>query len=113
MDKIDIYDVGNCYEYIDAEGAVAARFPKPLSSMNRPDRDNVNFEERFNILDGSPIVWKRIREERNKLLSETDWTQIPDCTVNKQAWLDYRNALRNLPQNFNSPFEVVWPTKPA
>jgi len=112
MDKINIYDVGNCYEYIDNEGVVAARYPKPLSLLNRHG-DDTKWQERFNILDGTPIVWKRIRQERNKLLSETDWTQIPDCTVNKQAWLDYRNALRNLPQNFNNPLEVVWPTKPA
>ena len=112
MDKITIHDVGNCYEQIDAEGTVVARYPKPLSLMNRPG-ENTNWEERFNIVDGSNIVWGRIREQRNKLLSESDWTQIPDCTVNKQAWLDYRNALRNLPQNFNSPYNVVWPSKPA
>jgi len=112
MEKITIHDVGNCYEQIDSEGVVVARYPKPLSLMNRPG-ENFNWEERVNIVDGSNIVWSRIREQRNKLLSESDWTQIPDCTVNKQAWLDYRNALRNLPQNFNSPFDVVWPSKPA
>ena len=112
MAKTDIYDVGNCYELIDAEGVVAARYSKPLSLMNRPGQ-NMNWEEKFNILDGSNVVWKRIRQERNKLLSETDWTQIPDCTINKQVWLDYRNALRNLPQNFSNPHQVVWPTKPA
>ena len=111
MQKIDIYDVGNCYEQIDNEGAVVARYLKPLTLMNHRSEDK--FEERFNILDGTGIVWGRIREQRNKLLSESDWTQIPDCTVNKQSWLDYRNALRNLPQNFNSPFDVVWPSKPA
>lgn len=38
-----------------------------------------------------------IREARNNALKDTDWTQIPDSTVDKQAWADYRQALRDLP----------------
>jgi hypothetical protein len=29
-----------------------------------------------------------------------------------QSWLDYRQALRDLPQTFSNPDEIVWPTKP-
>jgi hypothetical protein len=40
------------------------------------------------------------RSVRNKLLSECDWTQVPDAplTEEKRAeWRTYRQALRDLP----------------
>ena len=50
---------------------------------------------------------------RNNLLKDSDWTDLPNSPVkNKEAWLTYRQALRDLPQNFSEPSEVVWPIKP-
>lgn len=57
-------------------------------------------------------VWERLRNWRNLLLSETDWTQITDAPVDKAAWAAYRQALRDLPANTSDPREVVWPTSP-
>jgi len=58
-------------------------------------------------------TWEQIRSERNHLLSQTDWIFAPDVTLkNKEAWLTYRQALRDVPQNFKDPSEVIWPTKP-
>ena len=40
------------------------------------------------------------RTERNKLLTETDWTQVTDSPLSsdkKTEWANYRIALRNLP----------------
>jgi len=57
--------------------------------------------------------WQSIRNKRDQLLAESDWTQMPDSTLYQdQAWLDYRTALRNLPQSFDNPDDVVWPEKP-
>lgn len=56
-----------------------------------------------------------VRNRRNKLLSESDWTQISDAPVDKQAWADYRQALRDLPSqypNLTDISEVVWPEQP-
>jgi len=53
-----------------------------------------------------------IRRHRNNLLSESDWTQIPDCTVDQTAWATYRQALRDIPSQEGFPFNVTWPTKP-
>lgn len=40
-----------------------------------------------------------LRAHRNLLLSQSDWTQIPDCTLtNKADWAAYRQALRDLPE---------------
>ena len=52
------------------------------------------------------------RTERNRLLSESDWTQIADATVDKAAWATYRQALRDLPQQAGFPTTINWPVKP-
>ncbi|HEY7823189.1 MAG TPA: tail fiber assembly protein [Acidimicrobiia bacterium] len=60
-------------------------------------------------------AWDRIRAERDRLLTGCDWTQIADAPVDataKQAWADYRQALRDVPQDFATPEEVVWPEAP-
>ena len=57
-------------------------------------------------------AWKALRETRNQLLKDSDWTQIPDCTVDQAAWATYRQALRDLPENTADVFNPVWPTKP-
>jgi hypothetical protein len=57
-------------------------------------------------------LWERVREVRNVLLLETDWIVLPDTIViNKDAWLDYRQALRDM-TNVDNPFDVIIPTKP-
>jgi len=53
------------------------------------------------------------RSERNALLSQSDWTQVPDAPVDQSAWAGYRQALRDLPQQAGFPQEVVWPNPPA
>lgn len=56
-----------------------------------------------------------VRIERNKLLAECDWTQLPDCslsTAKKQAWTTYRQALRDLSDQPKFPYEIDWPVKP-
>ena len=59
------------------------------------------------------IVWGTLRSNRNLLLVESDWTQVSDSPVDTTAWATYRQALRDLPQSFNSPEDVVWPNAPA
>ena len=52
-----------------------------------------------------------LREERNRLLAETDWWVLPDRTAT-QAQRDYRQALRDITNTYTSLDTVVWPTKP-
>lgn len=56
--------------------------------------------------------WNNIRIKRNALLFETDSAALPDHPDHSLGLLDYRQALRDLPQSFDSPYEVVWPTNP-
>jgi len=53
------------------------------------------------------------RTQRDALLSQSDWTQVPDAPVDQAAWAEYRQALRDLPQQEGFPQEVVWPNPPA
>lgn len=66
----------------------------------------------------------RLREYRNKLLSNSDWTQTPDIPETiKTPWTLYRQQLRDLPSVSNPILDdtwthpsgvsnVVWPTSP-
>ena len=60
-------------------------------------------------------AWRKIREERNQLLGESDYMILADAPVDetqKQEWTTYRQALRDIPQDYDSPDEVVYPDKP-
>lgn len=54
-----------------------------------------------------------LRSLRDAFLAQSDWTQMPDVTgIDKQAWADYRQALRDLPANTVDPENPVWPEPP-
>lgn len=54
-----------------------------------------------------------VKNQRNILLSESDWTQLPDVQIHtKQAWAMYRQELRDVTTQPGYPFNVIWPTKP-
>jgi len=54
---------------------------------------------------------KLLREERNRRLAETDWWASSDLTMT-QAQIDYRQALRDITDTYQSLDTVVWPVKP-
>jgi len=58
-----------------------------------------------------------IRNKRNILLRESDVYSLPDwphaSEERKQAWLDYRQALRDLPANTEDPSSPTWPQEPT
>jgi hypothetical protein len=56
--------------------------------------------------------WFIIRETRNELLAECDWTQLADVpTETKSIWSEYRQSLRDITSQTN-PFSITWPVKP-
>lgn len=54
-----------------------------------------------------------VREQRDTLLQECDWTQLPDTPVDSAQWSTYRQELRNVPQQTNFPWDVTWPIAPV
>jgi len=57
-----------------------------------------------------------MRQKRDLLLDETDKYIVADyphpSPEARQAWLDYRQALRDLPANTEDPANPVWPVPP-
>jgi len=56
-------------------------------------------------------TWADIRSKRDSLLAATDWWAVSDRAMSA-AEAAYRQSLRDVPQTFSSPADVVWPTKP-
>lgn len=54
----------------------------------------------------------RARNHRDRLLSQSDWTQVSDAPVDQIAWATYRQALRDVPTQENFPSSIIWPNKP-
>ncbi|EPP2530221.1 tail fiber assembly protein [Vibrio cholerae] len=60
--------------------------------------------------------WGIVRGERDSLISQCDWTQMPDAPLDeakKAEFTAYRQALRDIPQTYSDPDSVVWPEKPT
>jgi hypothetical protein len=82
------------------------------------DPDNMDYaeivEKGMSVAAYTPpaITWADIRSERDSLLAATDWWAVSDRAMSASETA-YRQALRDVPQNFASPADVVWPTKPA
>ncbi len=66
------------------------------------------------FIDAQPL--KELRTNRNTLLDQTDKYIVADyphpTPEARQAWLDYRQALRDLPANTEDPANPDWPTRP-
>lgn len=59
--------------------------------------------------------WEDIRAERDSLLAACDWTQLRDCRLSEEKieeWTEYRQALRDLPQTYDTPDELIFPQPP-
>lgn len=90
--KEDIYSVS--HEIYDAAKDIAAPFIAPT--------------EIEVITEASFLV----RSQRNLMLSFSDWTQLPDATINRAAWASYRQELRDITSQKDFPKNVVWPLQP-
>jgi len=55
------------------------------------------------------VLESNMRIERNQLLKDCDYTALPDYP-NREAWLDYRQQLRDFPSVWS--VGVSFPTKP-
>lgn len=58
----------------------------------------------------------QVREVRNRLLDESDWTRMDDNGLSdsaKASWATYRQSLRDITDSATSLDDVTWPTKPS
>ena len=91
-------------------------------TQTKPTEEEINAKV-TDLSNSEPM--KLLREERNKRIAETDWTQLKDIDldiIRERNWKNYRQALRDLPSNSNPKLDsfgnldlssVDWPTKPS
>lgn len=53
-----------------------------------------------------------VRMRRDELISRTDWRFRSDMNPS-QEWIDYCQALRDIPSQEGFPYNIVWPTEPS
>jgi len=101
-----------------------AAYLQTLTADKRANKGFALYESLIMALDLSGIIpetfgeptWDSIRTKRDKLLLACDWTQLPTGPLlndKKIEWEGYRQELRNLPQTYTTPSEVIWPTPPG
>jgi len=59
--------------------------------------------------------WTNIKSNRNGLLAQSDWTQLPDVNLTPElveAMKTYRQQLRDITNTYTNPDEVVFPENP-
>ena len=56
--------------------------------------------------------WQQILAWRNQQLAATDWTQLSDSPLDKEAWAAYRQALRDLPAQGGQAEAAIFPVAP-
>ena len=55
------------------------------------------------------------RSQRDRLLAESDWVTIRATDTGDPVpneWVDYRQALRDIPEQTGFPEEIEWPQEP-
>tara|TARA_Y100000996_G_scaffold35864_1_gene25101 strand:+ start:4714 stop:5082 length:369 start_codon:yes stop_codon:yes gene_type:complete len=86
-----------------------------LYGQEKPPREEFIAKVNENI---PKYLLVELREKRNKLLVESDWTQFRDVVLaDDEAWKTYRQALRDLPSQvepkLNEDMDALFPMKPG
>ena len=61
------------------------------------------------------VAMKNIRQQRDQLLKESDFSQLSDAPLSiqqKADYVTYRQALRDLPENIIDVMNPIFPSKP-
>jgi len=59
------------------------------------------------------VSWQEVRSSRDQALAESDWRALKDVVLST-AWKEYRQALRDLPQDHAESNDAAdaWPVMP-
>jgi len=73
---------------------------------------------KIQLVDADTIkkTWEEIRDRRDRLLANCDWTQMADSPLSDtmlKAWRTYRQKLRDITSTYSDPNKVVWPLAPT
>ncbi|CEO39389.1 tail fiber assembly protein [Photobacterium kishitanii] len=85
-------------------------------NINIDELDSYSLEPAYQEQLIRDVIWEPIRLKRDRLVRHTDWTQMPDAPLTsekKAEFTAYRQALRDIPQTYDNPDDIVWPAKPT
>lgn len=113
------YNDGSPNEKIEELGIYQQAVIDHQNEIQRLEDEKIAQEAAF---EAARDYWGGLRIMRDQLLSNCDWTQIPDAPLTetqKVAWQTYRQQLRDLPENIQDPKPLVldsshsdWPISP-
>jgi hypothetical protein len=102
-------------EVVSISDTIASDFESSTETMYLIDDQLKTLDQKIWI--NSPeIVKNNIRYIRNKLLADSDWTQLVDSpftSSEKADWATYRQSLRDLTDNIDSNGQATYPTPPS
>lgn len=108
QDESVLYVESNCLTQYVSNGNIIDFPPKPNGSyvFNYTTKQwDPDFDQQSYL----------VKQKRDKLLYESDWTQIPNNSLTpevQQEWAIYRQELRDVTSQPGYPFNVIWPVQP-
>lgn len=103
-----LYFDANKYKRNGIEPALRDGVVYTAELVSLTDEDKAQREK-----DRLSLLAARMREQRNRLLAECDWTQLNDYSgADKADWSAYRKELRDITKQPGFPEEVAWPVSP-
>lgn len=96
-------------QYVDTASKLLVDFPLKPNDYSKFDW---NSKQWFDDLE---TLTQQINSNRKSLLKQSDWTDTVSAQTrlpNYQQWQDYRQALRDIPQQTGYPENVIWPELP-
>ncbi|SMO73906.1 Phage tail assembly chaperone protein [Thalassovita litoralis] len=113
--QFEILEAGSCagVDRIRRRGVIAIATDHMVDPANFVVRDLAVVPRDAESLNARRLAAAQLhlRQKRDRLLAQSDWTQVPDAPVDRAAWARYRQALRELPQSAD-PFDPVFPRRP-
>ena len=81
----------------------------PMNPENRHYQEYLEWRAEGNtpLPADNAVTWDTIRAKRSQLIRDSDWTMTPGATVDQAQWSAYRQILRDLPQTYSNPEDVV------
>ena len=112
FEQYGVYEVNYTPKPTDYTKNITEGIPTLTDSVYYQNWEIENISE-SEIADRINQKWTEIREHRNDLLKDCDWTVLSDSPVGDTLndWIQYRQELRNITSQEN-PFSIIWPTQP-
>lgn len=98
------------YSYLQSTADISTQKVSGGSVVSKTDSEKTTFN--------NSILSRNAIKKRNKLLFDSDYIQTVDFNAKlsdsaRTNWQNYRQALRDVPDQAGYPSSITWPTKPT